>query len=90
MLSSNREINKNIEIEDAFNQLSDIVNEIEKDNVSLEETIKLFEQGMLLTEICQEKLKIAEKKVKVLLENNKIKPKTHVYLVHIGNIQARK
>ena len=65
-------INKNIEIEDAFNQLSDIVNEIEKDNVSLEETIKLFEQGILLTEICHEKLKIAEKKVKVLLGNNKI------------------
>ena len=65
-------INKSIEIEDAFNQLSDIVNEIEKDNVSLEETIKLFEQGILLTEVCQEKLKIAEKKVKVLLENNKI------------------
>jgi len=65
-------INKNIEIEDAFNQLSEIVNEIEKDNVSLEETIKLFEQGILLTEVCQEKLKIAEKKVKVLLENNKI------------------
>ena len=65
-------INKSIEIEAAFNQLSDIVNEIEKDNVSLEETIKLFEQGILLTEVCQEKLKIAEKKVKVLLENNKI------------------
>ena len=65
-------INKNINIEDAFNQLSDIVSEIEKDNISLEETIKLFEEGILLTEICQEKLKIAEKKVKVLLKNTKV------------------
>ena len=65
-------INKSINIEDAFNQLSDIVAEIEKDNISLEETMKLFEEGILLTEICQEKLKIAEKKVKVLLKNTKM------------------
>jgi len=65
-------INKSINIEDAFNQLSDIVAEIEKDNISLEETIELFEKGILLTGICQEKLKIAEKKVKVLLKNTKV------------------
>ena len=65
-------IKKNIDIEDAFNQLSDIVNEIEKDNVSLDETMKLFEEGMFLTKICKEKLKVAEKKVKSLLKNSKI------------------
>ena len=65
-------INKSINIEDAFNQLSDIVAEIEKDNISLEETIELFEKGIALTGICQEKLKIAEKKVKVLLKNTKM------------------
>ena len=50
-------INKNIDMEHAFNQLADIVSEIEKDNISLEETIKLFEEGILLTEICQKKIK---------------------------------
>ena len=65
-------INKSIDIEDAFNQLSDIVNEIEKDNISLEEIIKLFEKGILLTGICQEKLKKAEKKVKALIKNTEI------------------
>ena len=65
-------INKNIDMEHAFNQLADIVSEIEKDNISLEETIKLFEEGILLTEICQKKLKTAEKKVKILLENSKV------------------
>ena len=49
-------INKNINIEDAFSQLSDIVNEIEQDNLSLDETMDLFEKGMLLTKVCQEKL----------------------------------
>ena len=65
-------INKNIDMEHAFNQLADIVSEIEKDNISLEETIKLFEEGILLTEICQKKLKTAEKKVKILLKNSKV------------------
>jgi len=71
-MSKKIKINKNVDIEDAFNQLSDIVSEIEKDNISLEETIKLFEEGILLTEICREKLKIAEKKVKILLKNTKM------------------
>ena len=65
-------INKNIDIEDAFNQLSDIVKEIEKDTISLEETMILFEDGITLVEICQKKLKTAEKKVKSLLKNKKI------------------
>ena len=71
-MSKKIKINKNIDIEDAFNQLSDIVSEIEKDNISLEETIKLFEEGILLTEICQKKLKTAENKVKILLKNSKV------------------
>ena len=71
-MSKKIKINKSIDIEEAFNQLSDIVAEIEKDDISLEETIELFEKGIVLTGICQEKLKIAEKKVKVLLKNTKV------------------
>ena len=65
--------NKDINIEDAFNQLSEIVNEIEKDNVSLENALKLFEDGMALTKICKNKLKNAEEKVNSLIDKNKIK-----------------
>ncbi len=65
--------NKDINIEDAFNQLSEIVNEIEKDNVSLENALKLFEDGMALTKICKNKLKSAEEKVITLIDKNKIK-----------------
>ncbi len=65
--------NKDINIEDAFNQLSEIVNEIEKDNVSLENALKLFEDGMALTKICKNKLKSAEEKVISLIDKNKIK-----------------
>tara|TARA_Y100000994_G_C15641725_1_gene421568 strand:+ start:90 stop:308 length:219 start_codon:yes stop_codon:yes gene_type:complete len=65
--------NKDINIEDAFNQLSQIVSEIEKDNISLENALKLFEDGMALTKICKNKLKNAEEKVNSLIDKNKIK-----------------
>ena len=62
-----KKINNNIQIEDAFNQLSNIVDEIERSDISLEKTIKLFEEGMSLVEICQDKLDMAEKKVELIL-----------------------
>tara|TARA_Y100001970_G_scaffold124890_2_gene154651 strand:+ start:11974 stop:12192 length:219 start_codon:yes stop_codon:yes gene_type:complete len=71
-MTSKIKIDKNINIEDAFNQLSDIVNEIEQDNLTLDKTMELFEKGMLLTKICQKKIKKAEEKVKLLLDDNKI------------------
>ena len=70
-MTSKTKTNKNINLEDAFNQLSDIVNEIEQDNLSLDRTMELFEEGMLLTKICQKKLKKAEERVKILLDDNK-------------------
>ena len=59
-------MNKKISLENAFNQLSNIVKEIEKDDISIEDAIKLFEEGISLTELCRDKLKKAEIKVNSL------------------------
>lgn len=59
-------MNKKISLENAFNQLSNIVKEIEKDDISIEDAIKLFEKGISLTELCRDKLKKAEIKVNSL------------------------
>ena len=59
-------MNKKISLENAFNELSNIVKEIEKDDISIEDAIKLFEQGISLTELCRDKLKKAEIKVNSL------------------------
>ena len=40
--------------------------EIEKDDISIEDAIELFEKGVSLTELCREKLKNAEVKVNSL------------------------
>jgi len=59
-------MNKKISLENAFNELSNIVKEIEKDDISIEDAIKLFEKGISLTELCRDKLKKAEIKVSSL------------------------
>ena len=62
--------NKKISLEKAFSKLDKIVNDIEDDSIPLEKMITLFKEGMLLTEICNKKLKEAEKKIAILLNKD--------------------
>ena len=43
---------------------------MEQGDLSLEESLKLFERGITLTRGCQESLKEAEQKVQILLDKN--------------------
>ncbi len=63
--------NKNISLEKSFSKLDRIVHDIEDDSISLDKMISLFNEGMALTKVCNEKLKEAEKKVKTLLNKSK-------------------
>ena len=60
----------NINFEKTFAELEDLVNKIEEGDLSLEESLKCFERGMLLTKNSQQALSEAEQKVKILLEKN--------------------
>jgi len=62
--------NKKISLEKAFSKLDKIVNDIEDDSIPLEKMITLFKEGMLLTEICNKKLKEAEEKIATLLNKD--------------------
>lgn len=55
--------NKNLTYEKAIARLEEIVALLEKNEVSLEESIKLFEEGTRLTAFCSEKLKDAQQKI---------------------------
>lgn len=46
--------------------LEDIVARLESEEVSLEESMRLFEEGVKLARLCSEKLDKAEKKVEIL------------------------
>jgi len=52
--------------EDALDGLEKIVEALEEGNLSLEETLKKFEQGIKLSRVCEKKLKSAQKKVSML------------------------
>lgn len=49
--------------EEAIERLEQIVSDLENGNVPLEDSIKLFEEGMQLSKYCMEKLNEAEKKL---------------------------
>ncbi len=54
--------------EDAMKRLESIVENLEKGELSLEESLKVFEEGMALVHFCSNKLDEAEKKVSLLVK----------------------
>jgi exodeoxyribonuclease VII small subunit len=54
--------------EDALKKLEKIVSKLEEGEIPLEESLKLFEEGIRLSRFCNQKLDEAEKKVEVLLK----------------------
>lgn len=60
---------KNIDLEKSLSQLEGIVEELESGDLSLEQAMKKFEEGIKLTRGCQAALKDAEQKVEILLKS---------------------
>ena len=64
------EISK-LSFEEAIKDLQKIVEELENGNVEQEKSIELYEKGAKLRIHCENKLKVAEKKIsKISLEKN--------------------
>lgn len=63
--------------EEALRKLENIVSRLEEGNISLEESLKLFEEGIRLSRFCTQRLEEAEKRVEILLKGNDgmIRPK---------------
>ena len=55
--------------EDAMKKLEGIVERMEKGDIPLDESLKLFEEGVKLTRFCSQELQKAEKKVELLTKN---------------------
>ena len=58
------------QFEDAMQELEQLVEQMERGDISLEESLKSFERGIKLTRTCQQALQEAEQKVHILLEKN--------------------
>lgn len=59
-----------IDLETALKELESLVERMEQGDLSLEESLKLFERGVKLTRMCQSALKSAQQKVEVLSAQN--------------------
>ncbi len=58
--------------EDALENLAELVEAMEEGELSLEESLKAFEQGIKLTRECQVALENAEQKVQLLVNSDDI------------------
>lgn len=54
----------------SFQRLEQILKSLESGETGLEDSIKLFEEGMKLTNKCREHLQVLENRVKVLVEKS--------------------
>lgn len=59
---------KTIDFESALAELEALVSKMEAGDLSLEDSLKAFEQGVKLTRECQTQLSRAEQRVKKLVE----------------------
>ena len=59
--------------EETLKKLEAIVDQLESGDVDLEKSVQLYEEGMRLKKICEEKLKNVEMQIKkIKTDNNKI------------------
>ncbi len=59
-----------IDFEKSLSKLEQVVEQLEAGDQSLEDALKLFEEGISLTRGCQQALKQAEERITVLTQQN--------------------
>lgn len=65
--------------EELIVKLEDITNRLEKEQLPLDESVKLFEEGMETAKACNSKLEEAEKKITMLVnENNELREENFI------------
>ena len=61
---------KSFPFEESLSKLESLVERMEEGDLSLEDSLQTFEQGIKLIRECQNALNSAEQKVKLLIEQN--------------------
>lgn len=56
--------------EELMSQLEEITNKLEKEQLSLDKSVELFEQGMEISKKCNSKIEEAEKRITILINTN--------------------
>ena len=69
---------KELNFEELMQKLEAITNKLEKESLSLDESVELFEEGMKISKECNEKLESAEKRITILLDPDKLEEENFV------------
>ncbi|MDK2831675.1 MAG: exodeoxyribonuclease small subunit [Methanolobus sp.] len=69
-LMSNSADSENLGFEESLEELESLVENLERGQMTLDESLGLFERGMKLARICNQKLSKAERKIEILIEEN--------------------
>lgn len=69
--------NSNINFESAMERLEKITQELNREGITLEESLTLYEEGVKLVKVCNQMLEDTERKIKILQisENGEIEEK---------------
>ncbi len=62
---------KEIKFEDALARLEGVVDRLESGELPLEESLRLFEEGVHLTKVCTHRLEEAERRITILLKDER-------------------
>ncbi len=60
-----------IKFEEALKKLEKIVEDLEKGDLTLDEALKRYQEGIELSRICSQRLESAKKKIDILVKNKK-------------------
>ena len=67
------------DFEKAFKELETIVQRLEAEELPLDESLRLFEQGINLSRFCHQRLEEVEKKIELILADAKGQPRTEPF-----------
>ncbi|HEX6176781.1 MAG TPA: exodeoxyribonuclease VII small subunit [Thermoanaerobaculia bacterium] len=68
------------DFEKAFQQLEQIVHRLESEELPLDESLRLFEEGIGLSRLCHQRLEEVEKKIELILADAKGQPRTEPFV----------
>ena len=81
---------KEIEFESAMKKLEAIVQNLENGDLSLEQALKQYEEGVKMAAICSKRLTEAQKRVEVLMKTSGGKFKTEPFEEESGKSKKKK
>lgn len=58
-----------VKFEDALKKLEKIVGELESGNLPLEDSLKKYEEGIQLAQVCSKRLEQARKKIELIVKS---------------------